>query len=80
MRVAFYILNLSDGGAERVMASLANIFSKKGHDVYVITSFSVKGEYELNDKVKRIVLDDGKKYNKLLRNIVHTKNCAIFYA
>lgn len=58
MRVLFYINTLGRGGAERVIANLANQFSKNDHDSILLTSYYRENEYELNNKVKRLCLED----------------------
>lgn len=57
MNIICYINKLNDGGAERVMSVLANGLVTKGHDVTLVTDYSVKNEYVLLDGVHRIVLD-----------------------
>ena len=58
MKVLFYINTLGRGGAERVIANLANQFSENEHDSILLTSYYRENEYELNDRVKRLCLED----------------------
>ena len=57
-RIYLYIDVLGGGGAERVMANLANAFVSDGYDTTIITSCRVDGEYSLDEKVKRFVLEE----------------------
>ena len=67
MKILFYINILSNGGAERVMANLANHFSIK-HDVILVNSFKTKNEYSVNECIKHLYIDANKK-GLFLRNI-----------
>ena len=53
MRLLFYMNSLCGGGAERVLANLANQFCQHGYDVCVVTTYRNSDDYELNDRVKR---------------------------
>lgn len=70
-KLLFYINSLSKGGAERVMANLANSFAQDGYDVVLVTSLS-KQQYKLNDLVKHRILDD-KNRNLVSKNIIRIK-------
>lgn len=70
MNVFFYINILAGGGAERVVANLANAFAEREHTVSVVTSYHVKNEYITSNKVKRYVLENKKNENSFLgRNL-----------
>ena len=57
MRISCAISSLSTGGAERVMASLANRWANAGHNVSVITLGSAASDaYPLDYRVQRIAL------------------------
>lgn len=72
MKVAFYINILANGGAERVVANLANALSKD-NEVIVITSFACPCEYFLEKKVKRINIESSpKNENFIFRNVRRT--------
>lgn len=72
MKIAFYINILANGGAERVVANLANAFSQD-NDVLVITSFPCSNEYVLNENVTRVNIEHSeKKGNFFLRNARRT--------
>ncbi len=69
-KVAFCINQIHDGGAERVIVSLANYFKNRGYKVFMITSHKYEDEYPLNSEITRYVLDDyGKSQNKIVKNI-----------
>ena len=52
-KIAFFLLNLQGGGAERVTVELANMMSIRNYDVHIILA-DKNGPYleKLNDKVK----------------------------
>lgn len=70
MKICFSISSLHCGGAERVISTLANEFTKMGHSVAVLLISSSKAEsfYTLEEKVRVIpVLNDCNK--KILRRV-----------
>lgn len=68
--VLFYINQIYDGGAERVMTTLASRFSENGYSVILVTSFRKDGEYELASDVKRLSLEDSEIQQSFIkRNI-----------
>lgn len=69
MKIMFYINTLNTGGAERVLANLANEFVKNNQEVIFVTSFSTKKEYELSTDIKRINLDNSKKMGRVRKNV-----------
>lgn len=60
-KVVLYIGSLSRGGAERVIATLANYLNKKGVSCVVVTTYQRENEYELEEGIKRIILSTPKK-------------------
>ncbi len=60
MKILFYISTLEFGGAERVIANLANQFANDSFSVYLVTTYPKGKEYPLNNNVKRYCL--GKKH------------------
>ena len=58
MKIFFYINVLSGGGAERVIANLANQFTAAGEKVSVITTYATPNEYYLTENVGRFQLED----------------------
>ena len=71
MKIFFYINILADGGAERVVANLANSFSKLGNQVSVVTSYKVENEYITDNDVKRYVLEDSKDESGFVKRNLH---------
>lgn len=69
MQLVFYISTLTGGGAERVVANLANAFAGAGHTVSVVTVLSNDNEYSLDKGVRRYVLEKKTSSNYLVRNI-----------
>ena len=67
MKIDFITSRLSGGGAERVMAILANHFAEKGYIVSLI-SFNEGDAYPLKPEINRIRLHDGKFSNHRLRS------------
>lgn len=66
-RIAFYISTLQVGGAERVISNLANAFSEKGYQVYMITENpDGKESYPLHRNVERIRLPKPDRRNRVL--------------
>lgn len=69
MKIMFYINTLGRGGAERVVVNLASAFYNSGIDIVLVNSFKVENEYEYEDGIKRICLDDNRKKSRLVRNL-----------
>ena len=61
MKILFYIDTIGFGGAERVIANLANQLLSKGCQTLVITTFRMEKEYSLDPRVTRYSMD--KEYN-----------------
>lgn len=55
--IAFYCSSLTKGGAERVFANLAEYFTDKGYSVYMVTQYRQQDEYQLQDRITRILSD-----------------------
>ena len=53
--IALYISSMRKGGAERVIAKLAQYFDEKGYRVVLVTTHKAEIEYEVPDTVKRIL-------------------------
>ncbi|MDD6994914.1 MAG: glycosyltransferase family 4 protein [Candidatus Borkfalkiaceae bacterium] len=73
MKLAFYINTLSGGGAERVVANLANFLSQDNETI-VINSFKTENEYPLNNLIKHIYLDNNDYSSRLKKNVYRIKN------
>ena len=55
-RILFHLNCLEQGGAERVVSTLANAFAKTGDEVLVATEWIGENEFELDDNVTRILV------------------------
>ena len=66
---------LSDGGAERVAANLANNFAKQGNEVSFIAAYSSDKQYKLEDKIEYKYIDtkEKNKFLKLLKRSIMIK-------
>lgn len=66
MKIAFLFGSMARGGAERVIASLANTYCKEGDDVSIITLDNTSSGYQLDERVKHVRLNlAGKSRSKL---------------
>ena len=71
MKIMFYINTLAGGGAQRVMANLANLFAQAGDEVIFVASFAAENEYALDDAVDRRNLSQDRITSGLKRNAVY---------
>jgi GalNAc-alpha-(1->4)-GalNAc-alpha-(1->3)-diNAcBac-PP-undecaprenol alpha-1,4-N-acetyl-D-galactosaminyltransferase len=67
MKILLVTKDLSDGGAERRFANIANILTNEGHDVHIVSYFRVENEYKLNDNIKVTYLGKNKSNLNNLR-------------
>ena len=72
MKIVFYINNFGGGGAERVMANLANHLSHK-HEVTVINSYKYEIEYELNENIRHLYMDNNEFCSTIKKNYSRIK-------
>ncbi len=54
MKIAFFTTGMTRGGAERVIATVANRLSELGHEVSIIILKGDKSEYRLNERVSLV--------------------------
>ena len=79
MKIVCYVNKLANGGAERVMSVLANGLNRRGHEVIMVTDYSVPNEYPLDKGVEWVILDgefrperkDG--FSRTMRRIFHIR-------
>lgn len=69
----FHITTLSGGGAERVIANLANYFASIGVDTTLLLSYKTDNEYSIDNKVKKNYLISNKSFGKIRKNIYQIK-------
>lgn len=70
MKILFYINQIYEGGAERVITQLASSFAESGDEAVLVTSFEHEGEYELSDKVIRLSLEKEQvQQSRIRRNV-----------
>lgn len=89
MDIAFYISNpLYNGGAERVVANLANAFAKD-NNITIITPFRADNEYHIDSKIVRFYLDENNNHRAALRALTRvyrlrryliTNKCQVLFA
>ena len=60
MKIIFNMSSMNKGGAERVVSNLSNYFANT-NEVIIISTSNSDSEYELNEKIKYIKLDNKKK-------------------
>lgn len=73
MKIMFYINTLAGGGAQRVMANLANLFQENGDEVIFVTSYPVEKEYALSDGIIRKNLSEERIPSKVSRNVAYIR-------
>ena len=74
--IAFHVSSLAQGGAERVVANLANRFVQDGFNVYVATEEYGNNEFSLDPKVKRIhvgLKEEDEKKNRIVKFLLRVK-------
>lgn len=66
MKLAFLFGSMNRGGAERVIASLANTYCARGDEIHIITLDNSESSYPLDERIRHIRLNlSGKSANKL---------------
>lgn len=56
MKVLFHLNCLEKGGAERVVSTLANTLSRRGHDITVAAEWKGEDEFQLLPEVKHLII------------------------
>lgn len=67
LKVIFVVSALHGGGAERVVVTLANIFSRHGDEVIVLMCAGTEQAYKLDPAVKAVSIGDATHKNPLLQ-------------
>jgi len=74
MKVLFIISSLESGGAERVLSTLANYWSRKGWDITILVVSLKNRFYNIDEKIKIIsLLDDDKSTNSKFQLFYYIK-------
>lgn len=68
-KVLFFIASLAGGGAERVLATLANAFAHQGKQVSIVTYSPMESAYDLSPDIQRLIVLD-EKAPKTTRSIL----------
>lgn len=74
--IAFHLNCLAQGGAERVVANLANRFAQDNYKVYVATEWQEENEFELDPRVTRVhvgLRDSDEKKNRISKFLLRVK-------
>ena len=53
-KIVFHLNCLEQGGAERVVTTLANRFVKEGYQVYIATEWTAENEFVIDERIKRV--------------------------
>ena len=61
MKILFYTKFSAFGGAERVIANVANMFAQNGHEVIFVVGVKTDNEHEMHSKIKVIYLNQSKE-------------------
>ena len=78
MKICFITASLVGGGAERVIANLSNEMSARGHEVTILLTSEMKIEYELDSRVK-VVLVSNKTNGSIKGRIQRIKGLRSFF-
>lgn len=70
MKLSFVTANLGSGGAERVTSLLANQFCQKGYDVEIIFFRNRLIFYELDSRIKVVVIEEECYSNAMWRKVL----------
>lgn len=69
-KIVFHLNCLEKGGAERVVSNLAGQFVSNGYEVYIVTEWQGKDEYEIDSRIKRIhvgLTEKQEKHNRITK-------------
>ncbi len=79
--IAFHISSLAQGGAERVVANLANRFVQDDYRVFVATEEQGENEFELDPRVTRVhvgLKPEDEKKNRIVKFLLRVKYLKAF--
>lgn len=70
MKLLFYIHGLSGGGAERVLATLANAFVDRGHSIRVVyTEYLKEKAYKMDSRIEEVQLFNVVRKERFLERV-----------
>lgn len=79
IKIAIYAHSLKNGGVEKLTSLLLNYLSKiKLFELYLFTDIISFNEYELSNKVKRIIIFNGINFNLKRKIIINKINIFIY--
>lgn len=76
MKIIFFTMAFTRGGAERVISTLSEEYIRNGNEVYLITCLSTPPEYSLNPNIKYMTLNQNTKEdsrNKLFQFFIRRR-------
>lgn len=53
-KIVFHLNSLEQGGAERVVTTLANRFAADGYQVYIATEWTAENEFAIDSRIQRV--------------------------
>ena len=65
-KIVFHLNCLEQGGAERVVTTLANRLVQEGYDVYIATEWTAENEFTIDERIHRVHVGLTKKQEKLI--------------
>ena len=75
-KIAFHLNCLAQGGAERVVSSLANQLCAMGEDVYIATEWQEENEFKIDERITRIhvgLRDDDEKKSRITKFLLRVR-------
>lgn len=53
-KIVFHLNCLEQGGAERVVTTLANRFAKEGYEILIATEWTAENEFAIDERIRRV--------------------------
>ncbi len=75
-RIAFHLNCLAQGGAERVVSSLANQLCTMGEEVFIATEWQEENEFEIDKRITRVhvgLREDDEKKSRITKFILRVR-------
>ncbi len=75
-RIAFHLNCLAQGGAERVVSSLANQLCAMGEDVFIATEWQDENEFHIDEKITRVhvgLRDEDEKKSRVTKFLLRVR-------